>query len=81
MWRLASSFSASSPLIHPFGRPPGRYDFWDYSTNAVATVRLGIPTIGFGPGDGKQAHMRDEKCDVRQIIDACTFYTHAIDRL
>jgi len=61
-----------------FGHPPGEYVYWDYSTNAVALVRLGIPTIGFGPGEPKLAHMRDEKCEVGQILDACAFYTWAI---
>ena len=64
-----------------FGHAPERYDFWDYSTNAVALVRLGIPTIGFGPGEPKLAHMRDEKCAVSQIVDACRLYTRAIAQL
>lgn len=64
-----------------FGNEPEHYDFWDFSTNAVATVRLGIPTIGFGPGEYKLAHMRDEQCAVSQIIDACRMYTAVIGRL
>ena len=40
-----------------FGSAPVEYDFWDFSTNAVASVGLGIPTIGFGPGEHKLAHM------------------------
>jgi acetylornithine deacetylase/succinyl-diaminopimelate desuccinylase-like protein len=61
-----------------FGRAPGDYTFWDFSTNAVTPVSMGIPTIGFGPGDSKLAHMRDEHCEVGQIVDACRFYTHLI---
>ncbi len=64
-----------------FGNEPEHYDFWDFSTNAVATVRLGIPTIEFGPGEYKLAHMRDEQCAVSQIIDACRMYTAVIGRL
>lgn len=64
-----------------FGRAPEKYDFWDFSTNAVAVVRLGIPTIGFGPGEYKLAHMRDEKCAVEQIVDACALYTRVIESL
>jgi putative selenium metabolism hydrolase len=64
-----------------FGHAPERYDFWDFSTNAVAVVRLGVPTIGFGPGEHKLAHMRDEKCAVSQIVDACAVYTELINRL
>lgn len=64
-----------------FGQPPDQYDYWDFSTNAVAVVRLGIPTIGFGPGEHKQAHMRNERCETRQIIEACSVYASAIGRL
>jgi putative selenium metabolism hydrolase len=61
-----------------FGVEPGNFDFWDFSTNAVTPVSQGIPTIGFGPGDYKLAHMRDERCDVTQILEACRFYTQLI---
>lgn len=64
-----------------FGHAPQRFDFWDYSTNAVETIRLGIPTIGLGPGEYKLAHMRDEKCATEQIVDACAMYASAIGRL
>lgn len=64
-----------------FGRDPAEYDFWDFSTNAVTPVSLGIPTIGFGPGDSKLAHMHDEHCPVDQIVAACRFYVSAIRRL
>lgn len=56
-----------------FGSDPG-LDYWDFSTNAVATTALGIPTIGFGPGEYKLAHMVNENCELRQIVDACDFY-------
>ena len=58
-----------------FGRDPDEFDFWDFSTNAVTPVSMGIPTIGFGPGEYKLAHMRNEHCKIHQIIDACSFYT------
>ncbi len=64
-----------------FGVAPYRFDFWDFSTNAVTPVALGIPTIGFGPGEYKLAHMRNESCEVKQIIDACDFYIHLIGEL
>ncbi len=64
-----------------FGQTPAAFDFWDFSTNAVTPVSLGIPTIGFGPGEYKLAHMRDERCEVRQIIDACGFYARLAGRL
>ena len=64
-----------------FGNEPTEYDFWDFSTNAVTPVSMGIPTIGFGPGEYKLAHMRNESCEVNQIIDACSFYTRVIHKI
>lgn len=61
-----------------FGNNPDGFEFWDFSTNAVTPVSMGIATIGFGPGDYKMAHMRDEKCSVDQIVDACRFYINLI---
>src|SRR6266498_4295659 len=64
-----------------FGSEPAAYIFWDFSTNAVTPVSLGIPTIGFGPGEYKLAHMRNENCTVAQILDACRFYTNLIHKI
>lgn len=64
-----------------FGSDPAAYDFWDFSTNAVTPVSMGIPTIGFGPGEYKLAHMRNEKCSVEQILEACGFYTRLIGKI
>jgi putative selenium metabolism hydrolase len=64
-----------------FGRQPAEYVYWDFSTDAVTPVSLGIPTIGFGPGDPKLAHMRNESCPINQIIEACGFYTRLIHKI
>ena len=64
-----------------FGSDRAEYDFWDFSTNAVTPVSMGIPTIGFGPGEYKLAHMHNEHCKVNQIIDACSFYTRIIHKI
>jgi len=64
-----------------FGNEPTEYDFWDFSTNAVTPVSMGIPTIGFGPGEYKLAHMRNESCEVSQITDACGFYARLIQKI
>ncbi len=73
---LAQAFIAA--CTETFSQPPQKYEYWDFSTNAIATVRQGIPTIGFGPGEHKLAHMRDEKCAVNQILEACKVYTRVI---
>ena len=64
-----------------FGHAPERYDFWDFGTNAVTPVSMGIPTIGFGPGEYKLAHMVDENCEIDKIKDACRFYASVIDEI
>lgn len=64
-----------------FGRAPEKYDFWDFGTNAVAPVSMGIPTIGFGPGEYKLAHMVNENCELDKIRQACRFYVSLIGEI
>ncbi|MFO7914970.1 MAG: YgeY family selenium metabolism-linked hydrolase [Candidatus Krumholzibacteriales bacterium] len=64
-----------------FGVDPDRYEFWDFSTNAVAPASMGIPVIGFGPGEYKSAHMNNERCRLDQITDACRFYKALINTI
>src|SRR6056297_3092625 len=53
-----------------FGELPEEI-LWDFCTNGVSTAgKLGIPTIGLGPGDPLMAHMADERCATGQIFDA-----------
>ncbi len=59
--------------------PP--FDFWDFGTNAITPVSMGVPTIGFGPGDYKLAHMRDERCEVSQIVEAYYVYSELLANL
>ena len=84
-WEISLQHDLSKAFIEAYremlGHAPEKYDFWDFSTNAVAVVSLGIPTIGFGPGEYKLAHMRNEKCAVSQIVDACAVYTRVINKL
>jgi putative selenium metabolism hydrolase len=84
-WKIDLSHDLTKACIaaykENFGNDPSEYDFWDFSTNAVTPVSMGIPTIGFGPGEYKLAHMRNENCKVTQILDACSFYTRVINRI
>jgi putative selenium metabolism hydrolase len=48
---------------------------WVFSTNGVASMgKLGIPTIGFGPGDERYAHTVAERCPVQDLVDAVAWY-------
>ncbi len=81
-WKIEESHELAQMLIaayqRTFGAPPAEFGFWDFSTNAVTPVRLGIPTIGFGPGDYQLAHARNERIPLRQIVEACRFYIEVI---
>ena len=84
-WEISLDHCLSRALIaaysETFGQSPERYDYWDFSTNAVALVQLEIPAIGFGPGEYKLAHMRNERCATQQIVAASAVYARAIHNL
>ncbi len=84
-WKIDLGHELSKACIaayrENFGKEPDAFDFWDFSTNAVTPVSMGIPTIGFGPGEYKLAHMRNERCEVSQILDACNFYMRVIHKI
>ena len=73
--------AANAAYQDTFAAEPAKYDFWDFGTNAVTPVSMGIPTIGFGPGEYKLAHMRDERCAVESIQKAAEFYSAMIKEL
>ena len=48
---------------------------WDFSTNGTYWAgKAGIPSIGFGPGDEKTAHMQPEKVPLDEVVAATEFY-------
>ena len=50
---------------------------WVFSTNGIASMgRLGIPTIGFGPGEERFAHVADERIPIDHLVKAAAFYAH-----
>ncbi|HAN04509.1 MAG TPA: YgeY family selenium metabolism-linked hydrolase [Elusimicrobia bacterium] len=50
-------------------------DKWVFSTNGVASAgRLGIPTIGFGPGNEVHAHTVNEFMPAEDLVKAAAFY-------
>lgn len=81
-WRIEKDHALTVALIKAYetvyGASPKSFDFWDFGTNAVTPIALGIPTIGFGPGEYKLAHMVDERCSVKQIEEACEIYAKLI---
>jgi putative selenium metabolism hydrolase len=48
---------------------------WDFSTNGTYWAgKANIPSIGFGPGDEKTAHMRNENVPLDEVVSATEFY-------
>jgi putative selenium metabolism hydrolase len=57
------------------GGKTDRSDFWQFSTNGVATAgRLDIPTIGFAPGEEELAHTSHEELILEELLIATRFY-------
>jgi len=58
-----------------FGKAPV-VDKWTFSTNGVATMGImGVPTIGFGPGEEDNAHSVRERVPIEHLVTATAFYT------
>ncbi|WP_214659359.1 YgeY family selenium metabolism-linked hydrolase [Candidatus Formimonas warabiya] len=48
---------------------------WNFSTDGTQTCgRAGIPTIGFGPGNGAFCHSTDDQVPISELVDAAKFY-------
>ena len=77
-WKLEESH----PLVRSgvetyralFGKDPV-VDKWTFSTNGVATMGImGVPTIGFGPGEEDNAHSALERVPIAHLVTATQFY-------
>ncbi|MBZ5726008.1 MAG: YgeY family selenium metabolism-linked hydrolase [Acidobacteriia bacterium] len=54
---------------------PPVVDKWTFSTNGVGSMGLmGVPTIGFGPGEEEVAHSVVERVPIRHLVEAAQFY-------
>lgn len=50
---------------------------WDFSTNGTYWAgKAGIPSIGFGPGDEKDAHTPTENVPLDDVVAATEFYAY-----
>lgn len=50
-------------------------DKWVFSTNGVGSRGImGVPTVGFGPGEEDVAHSVVERVPIRHLVEAAKFY-------
>lgn len=57
-------------------RPSTETSHWVFSTNGVASMgKLGIPTIGYGPGDEIHAHTAHDQCPEDDLVEAIAWYS------
>lgn len=84
-WKIETDHPLAKGLINAYQDvyqlEPEEFGFWAFGTNAVTPVAMGIPTIGFGPGEYKLAHMKNECCSIQQIEEACQVYCQLIKKL
>ena len=77
-WVLAESHRLAQAAISTYAtlwdKPPV-VDKWTFSTNGVGSMGLmGVPTIGFGPGEEEVAHSVIERVPIRHLVEATQFY-------
>lgn len=66
---------AGQATIHALWGEKRQLGTWDFSTNGTYWAgKAGIPSIGFGPGDEKTAHMSDENVPLDEVVVATEFY-------
>jgi putative selenium metabolism hydrolase len=60
--------------VQVLGRAPQTF-IWPFSTDGVVSCgRLGIPTLGIGPGEEESAHIIDESVSLEELRQALTLY-------
>ena len=48
---------------------------WEFCTNATHLCgRMGVPAIGYGPGDGSLCHSTQDKMPIDELTKAISFY-------
>jgi putative selenium metabolism hydrolase len=77
-WVLEESHPLAQAAIRTYEalwEKPPVVDKWTFSTNGVGSMGLmGVPTIGFGPGEEEVAHSVIERVPIRDLVEATQFY-------
>jgi putative selenium metabolism hydrolase len=77
-WVLAESHPVTQAAVRTYRalwKKAPVVDKWTFSTNGVGSMGLmGVPTIGFGPGEEEVAHSVVERVPIRHLVEAAQFY-------
>jgi putative selenium metabolism hydrolase len=77
-WVLAEDHPLAKAAVaayHSLWHKPPVVDKWTFSTNGVGSMGLmGVPTIGFGPGEEDVAHSVIDRVPIRHLVEAAEFY-------
>jgi putative selenium metabolism hydrolase len=63
-WYTGTDAPVARAALDALGAEPG---VWVFCTNGSGTAALGIPTIGYGPGDETLAHRVDEHIELAEL--------------
>lgn len=58
-----------------------RLTHYAFCTNGSGTAGMGLPTVGFGPGDEKLAHQHDEYVELDDLVTAARGYAAIAEAL
>jgi putative selenium metabolism hydrolase len=70
-WLTARGEGPARTALDALGAEPA---YWSFCTNGSGTAALGIPTIGFGPGDETLAHRTDEFIALDELLQGARAY-------
>jgi putative selenium metabolism hydrolase len=70
-WSLEPDEEPARTALAALGAEPHR---WAFCTNGSGTAALGIPTIGYGPGDETLAHRVDEHIELDELYAGAEGY-------
>ena len=77
-WYTGADAPAARAALGAVGGEPGH---WLFCTNGSGTAALGIPTIGFGPGDETLAHRVDEHIELAELEAGARDYAALVEAL
>lgn len=78
MWVLpenSTEVKTAKKTYNGLFRKTPKVDHWVFSTNGISICGMfGIPIIGFGPGEERQAHSPNEHIPAQDLVEAMKFY-------